>query len=309
MRLTCCRSDGTADGQSIFYQLHTGHAALVAQPLTGGEPRTIIPCVSESAYSVAAQGIYYVPCKDEAAKPGVRETLLKLDAFTLRKRPSAATPLGVPAPPWSSCLRSRLISLKRRAGCVTLVLRFHRPSLAPQVGFEPTTLRLTAGCSTIELLRNTREVHDREFRARAGTGQLSAGVTRTSNSSQSPKISASTRPPPCPGRGACAGGSGRPPARRRCGDRRQSCRRPGTRIIGRGVGIVPAAHSPTTPQPDNPALRHFSTSAPRHFGTSALQHLGTSALRHFSTSALQHFGTSALRYHLPACPSVMPSSG
>ena len=27
--------------------------------------------------------------------------------------------------------------------------------LAPQVGFEPTTLRLTAGCSAIELLRNT----------------------------------------------------------------------------------------------------------------------------------------------------------
>jgi hypothetical protein len=49
--------------------------------------------------------------------------------------------------------------------------------LAPQVGFEPTTLRLTAGCSTIELLRNTREVHDREFRARAGIRELSAGVT------------------------------------------------------------------------------------------------------------------------------------
>ena len=27
-------------------------------------------------------------------------------------------------------------------------------SLAPEVGFEPTTLRLTAGCSTVELLRN-----------------------------------------------------------------------------------------------------------------------------------------------------------
>src|SRR5207249_2854182 len=27
-------------------------------------------------------------------------------------------------------------------------------TLAPQVGLEPTTLRLTAGCSTIELLRN-----------------------------------------------------------------------------------------------------------------------------------------------------------
>jgi hypothetical protein len=26
--------------------------------------------------------------------------------------------------------------------------------MAPQVGFEPTTYRLTAGCSTIELLRN-----------------------------------------------------------------------------------------------------------------------------------------------------------
>ena len=28
--------------------------------------------------------------------------------------------------------------------------------LAPQVGFEPTTYRLTAGCSTTELLRNDR---------------------------------------------------------------------------------------------------------------------------------------------------------
>src|SRR6266513_106731 len=27
--------------------------------------------------------------------------------------------------------------------------------LAPQAGFEPATLRLTAGCSAIELLRNT----------------------------------------------------------------------------------------------------------------------------------------------------------
>jgi hypothetical protein len=27
--------------------------------------------------------------------------------------------------------------------------------LAPQAGFEPATLRLTAGCSTVELLRNT----------------------------------------------------------------------------------------------------------------------------------------------------------
>jgi hypothetical protein len=31
-----------------------------------------------------------------------------------------------------------------------------RPILAPQVGLEPTTLRLTAECSAIELLRNKR---------------------------------------------------------------------------------------------------------------------------------------------------------
>ena len=30
-----------------------------------------------------------------------------------------------------------------------------KKELAPQVGLEPTTLRLTAGCSAIELLRNT----------------------------------------------------------------------------------------------------------------------------------------------------------
>jgi hypothetical protein len=40
----------------------------------------------------------------------------------------------------------RLIDRARRRSLVS-------PRLAPQVGFEPTTLRLTAGCSTAELLR------------------------------------------------------------------------------------------------------------------------------------------------------------
>ncbi len=31
--------------------------------------------------------------------------------------------------------------------------------MAPEVGFEPTTLRLTVACSTIELLRNVVENH------------------------------------------------------------------------------------------------------------------------------------------------------
>ena len=34
-------------------------------------------------------------------------------------------------------------------------LKFLAFSLAPQVGLEPTTTRLTAECSAIELLRNT----------------------------------------------------------------------------------------------------------------------------------------------------------
>jgi hypothetical protein len=34
--------------------------------------------------------------------------------------------------------------------------------LAPQVGFEPTTLRLTAGCSTLELLRTSRRGGSRD---------------------------------------------------------------------------------------------------------------------------------------------------
>jgi hypothetical protein len=33
--------------------------------------------------------------------------------------------------------------------------RTYRPYIAPQVGLEPTTLRLTAACSAIELLRNS----------------------------------------------------------------------------------------------------------------------------------------------------------
>ena len=36
-----------------------------------------------------------------------------------------------------------------------IALGFHKEKVAPQGGFEPPTLRLTAGCSAVELLRNT----------------------------------------------------------------------------------------------------------------------------------------------------------
>jgi hypothetical protein len=32
--------------------------------------------------------------------------------------------------------------------------------MAPRVGFEPTTLRLTAACSTVELSRNKKSCND-----------------------------------------------------------------------------------------------------------------------------------------------------
>src|SRR5271170_5659957 len=45
-------------------------------------------------------------------------------------------------------LRPRAALSEKPAACKCL------KTLAPQVGLEPTTLRLTAECSTIELLRN-----------------------------------------------------------------------------------------------------------------------------------------------------------
>jgi hypothetical protein len=38
----------------------------MAQPLRGGAPFMILPCVASTAYSVAPRGIYYVPCQDAA---------------------------------------------------------------------------------------------------------------------------------------------------------------------------------------------------------------------------------------------------
>ena len=49
--------------------------------------------------------------------------------------------------------------------------------LAPQVGFEPTTLRLTAGCSTLELLRNSRLAAKAEYKSRAAGVSIGGGGT------------------------------------------------------------------------------------------------------------------------------------
>jgi Tol biopolymer transport system component/DNA-binding winged helix-turn-helix (wHTH) protein len=75
------RESGGAE--SIFYQRQIGDAVLAAQPLTGGEPRTIIRCVTESVYAVAAQGIYYVPCQDDV-RAGPDPQLLVRNPDTLQ---------------------------------------------------------------------------------------------------------------------------------------------------------------------------------------------------------------------------------
>jgi hypothetical protein len=58
---------------------------LLVQPLTGGDLHEIIPCVSQSAYSVAADGIYYVPCLD-AVHPGPNPEFHVLNPVTLEDR-------------------------------------------------------------------------------------------------------------------------------------------------------------------------------------------------------------------------------
>jgi Tol biopolymer transport system component len=76
----------SADGQSILYQLRTGPAALLTQTLTRDGPHTIIPCVSQSAWSVADDGIYYVPCLD-AVHPGPNPEVHVLNPITHKDRP------------------------------------------------------------------------------------------------------------------------------------------------------------------------------------------------------------------------------
>ncbi len=106
----------SGDEQSIFYQLHIGDAALAAQPLTGAEPRPIIPCVTQSVYAVAAQGIYYVPCHDDA-HPGPDSQLLVRNPVTLQdhrygtleKFQNASGGLAV-SPDGQTILYTRLVS-------------------------------------------------------------------------------------------------------------------------------------------------------------------------------------------------------
>ena len=53
----------SADGMGVFYKQGPGDAPLYFQPLSGGAPRAVIPCVAYSWFSVGPRGIHYVPCQ------------------------------------------------------------------------------------------------------------------------------------------------------------------------------------------------------------------------------------------------------
>ena len=53
----------SADGKTVFYLPEGGRdGPLLAQPLSGGSPDPLIPCVTGTAVAVTAGGVYYIPC-------------------------------------------------------------------------------------------------------------------------------------------------------------------------------------------------------------------------------------------------------
>ena len=57
-----------------------------------------------------------------------------------------------------------------------------KDNLAPQVGLEPTTLRLTAGCSAIELLRSGKPLRDSAIWITGGSGVCQVALRGRSGS-------------------------------------------------------------------------------------------------------------------------------
>jgi Tol biopolymer transport system component/DNA-binding winged helix-turn-helix (wHTH) protein len=75
----------SADGKALLYQpaLHT--SPVMAQPLAGGPPSTLIACAIGSAIAVSDKGIYYLPCPAISA-PGETTPIRVLDPKTGKDR-------------------------------------------------------------------------------------------------------------------------------------------------------------------------------------------------------------------------------
>ena len=56
----------SADGRTLLYIPKAADSPLLAQPIAGGAPSPIITCVANTAFSVNASGIFYVPCSKDA---------------------------------------------------------------------------------------------------------------------------------------------------------------------------------------------------------------------------------------------------
>jgi len=54
----------STDGTALFYIPKAATSPLLSQPLAGGAPREIVPCVAGTAFSVSSSGIFYLPCSD-----------------------------------------------------------------------------------------------------------------------------------------------------------------------------------------------------------------------------------------------------
>jgi Tol biopolymer transport system component len=103
----------SADGQGLLYQPKTFDAPLLAQPLRGGAPVPILPCVAGIAFSVISRGIYYLPCQN-ALRPDPNPQVHVLNPATGEVRPLGSLEgftqdLAV-SPDGQTILYSRLVS-------------------------------------------------------------------------------------------------------------------------------------------------------------------------------------------------------
>jgi len=87
----------SANGLEVFYQRRRADSPLYLQPLSGGAPRAVIPCVTYSWFSVVPQGVYYVPCQPHGS--GNRDMPVRvLNLVTGEDRQVAALDVRFPAP-------------------------------------------------------------------------------------------------------------------------------------------------------------------------------------------------------------------
>lgn len=106
------------DGKTLLYQPALRTSPLMAQPLAGGPPDTLIACVIGSAVAVSDNGIYYVPCSAKFA-PGETTPVRVLDHRTGKDREagrleqyhvSVLTPGFAVSPDGKTILYSRTVS-------------------------------------------------------------------------------------------------------------------------------------------------------------------------------------------------------